>query len=125
MTENTNLTTTITSDSYAILLHRSFLAGNLAERVAQDWIKSAEFGFNEPSEETKKALMDLDRTLYEEALTEYETRKAAAAARAEEWKRHGTQPLPYLAPDSPGVPLEIKIGDDPAHAPQITCENPN
>lgn len=126
MAETTNLTTTITSEEYAHLLWHIGQADRLAEAVAADWLQSTGFGFNKPSDATLEALRKYDDILHYETkkkVEETEAKNAESVKRAAE--RFDKPILPYLAPDAPGVPLEIKIGDDPAHEPQITCENPN
>ena len=125
MSENTNLTTTITSEEYRQLLTRLHQADNLARAVAADWLESTGFGFNKPGDKTLDALFRYDRLLYRDTRGEVEKaedKKAETISKAAD--RIINPALPYLTPDGPGVPIpEILIGDSPGSDPQITCEN--
>lgn len=127
MSENTNLTTTITSEEYKQIIYRLNDADRLAETVAADWLASVGFGFNKPSDATLEALKRFDHELYFDTKKKVEEAEAKAAEiinkavdRLEKAEPHV---CPYLSPDGPGVPLrEIKIGDNPGADPQITCK---
>ena len=128
MSENTNLTTTITSEEYKVLLWNIGNAAHLAEAVAADWLESVRFGFNKPSDATLEALKRFDHELYFDTKKKVEEAEAKAAETIKNAadRLAGTEPhlYPYLSPDGPGVPLrEIKIRDNPGADPQITCES--
>ena len=125
MSENTNLTTTITSEEYKILLWNQGNALRLAEAIAADWLASTRFSFNKPSDATLEALRRFDHELYfetEKKVEEAEAKMNKTISKAAD--RIINPALPYLTPDGPGVPIpEILIGDSPGSDPQITCEN--
>lgn len=120
MAETTNLTTTITSEEYAHLLWRIGNADRLAEAVAADWLESAGFSFNKPSDATLEALRRYDVDLYDETkrkFEEAEEKNAESVKRAYECYERIHGPIQSLHPDSPGVTLKIETGNDPDHAP--------
>ena len=53
---DTVLTTTIPSEEYKRMVERVLRAEDLARCVADDWVNSAGFSFNEPSQRTKDML---------------------------------------------------------------------
>ncbi len=115
MTE-TNLTTTITSLEYKTLLFELADANRLAGAVAADWLASASFGLNKPSDTTLEALRDFDRELYYETkqkVEEAESARKNAADPGETLPGYGN-PIPAIIPDtSPGWPYK---------GIEITCE---
>ena len=126
MAETTNLTTTITSEEYAHLLWRIGRADRLAEAVAADWLESAGFAFNKPSDATLEALRKYNDILH------YETKKKVEEAEAKNAEAQrklrealNDQPVyPITTPDKDN-PLRIEVGDRPDLTPQITCETQN
>ena len=125
MSENTNLTTTITSEEYKVLLWNQDNALQLAEAVAADWLASTGFSFNKPSDATLKALKRFDHELYFE--TEKKVKEAEEAEEAKRLDRMNDPNVsdrfrPWTTTGAPLREMEIKIGDNPGSDPQITCE---
>lgn len=121
----TNLTTTITSEEYKILLLNQGNALRLAESVAADWLASTGFSFSKPSAATLEALRRFDHELYFE--TEKKVKEAEEAEEAKRLERMNDPNAsdrfrPWTAPGAPLRDMEIKIGDIPGSDPQITCE---
>ena len=111
MSENTNLTTTITSEEYKYMIWNHGNALRLAEAVCADWLESTSFGFNKPSDATLAALRNFASDLYFE--TEQKVRDAAAAAEAERRERMNAPTMPAAEP-TPGWPYK---------GIEITCES--
>ena len=113
----TNLTTTITSEEYKMLIWNGEKAHRLAQMVASDWLDSAtNFGFNEPSKETKAALQELDPFLYSETKRKVEEAEAARmnAANPGETIPGSGNPIPAIIRDpTPGWPCK---------GVEITCD---
>lgn len=112
----TNLTTTITSEEYKMLIWNGEKAHRLAQMVAADWLDSTDIGFNEPSKATKAALQEFDPFLYLETKRKVEEAEAARknAANPGETIPGSGNPIPVIIPDTtPGWPYQ---------GVEITCE---
>lgn len=81
---DTVLTTTIPSEEYRRMVERLLRAEDLARCVADDWVNSAGFSFNEPSQRTKDMLHLYDRGLYFQAEVRVREAKEQEKARQEE-----------------------------------------
>lgn len=103
---------------YERYIRLAWLAENMAETVAEDWITGAEQGFSEPSEALKILLKLYDLGLYRctaEIAKDAEDRhkKELSEKLEREFQKQAPAVYPYIPQDTPGCPYK---------GVEITCD---
>lgn len=122
--ENKHLTVIIPLEKYEALIRSAIYCRNFAEIAAEDWVKEAERGYGGTSDAMKTMLRLYDRELFVRAndrVFDIEDEKNGAHSNLGRLLGVNPDDFPYFPHVSPGAPRrEIKIGDDPDNAVQIT-----